>query len=338
MIKTAAAANDNNRINTESKWHRIISSPLHVESDRCPIQVLPQHHQSAKKCKMTQDMFHGKHEDCTLLNELDELQPNENLSVTVSPSAYFGTGMATESLIHAEGDPKRIVNHWQSLLCVPLSVIYHKTNPMYKAPHAVVKATETGLYALPCTSRRVGTQHIFLFETREETQCWNTLHIEDHSSWLVQDVLPLPPSQCRLRRDDGQPYGCVLSATTDRLEPLIRYSASRAFPGLTKPFLLRLIGELEIGPDPQPKLLVEILRCLLGHIFPEMDEDSIDAIIAERAKVNVPFESVLRADNVEGAAEILGDEATKEGIDELQKFLKSIATRELKQEAKASRC
>ena len=68
--------------------------------------------------------------------------------------------------------------------------------------------------------------------------------------------------------------------------PLTKFAATRAFPGLTVPVLKRVAGDA--GLENPPKTEASLIRALVVHLLPGINDKTIEAIMKDRGRARAP--------------------------------------------------
>jgi hypothetical protein len=220
------------------------------------------------------------------------------------------------------------------MLAIPGSMIYNKTDPNKNLGY-VVASSEYGASVWRVSSYQEKGYLGLEFKCPEGSKDAEIWPINTLVGWYCCDVHALPPAALAVRLDKHQDRLGFKVKHADP-KPILQHAALHAFKGITVPNLKKLMQFLEMrfeGDDPVPSLEYDVVKALIGYVFPGISEEEMATILARRrASFKIHFDSALVDVNVEDFRDVLDDDDvddlvkdTKDYVLKLQKAKKEAA-------------
>ena len=151
-----------------------------------------------------------------------------------------------------------------------------------------MQSTERGVLSMQVLQRRVGSKKFLVIPSASAVpELLKPVQIGEPCGWKAPPARLVPPGfmhqQAPLEPiDDKVPDTCLVEFT-DKPKSLLYVSALHGFAGLTSPYLAKLC-RCPTGAAPAKKVPA-LLRALIRHVCPDLDQARVDEIINKRVSV-----------------------------------------------------
>eukprot|EP00971_Amphidinium_carterae_P350308 6491482-Amphidinium_carterae.1 len=308
-IREEESRSPNHQIHRMKRWS--VCTRQGIREDRPAVKSLPTHacqHKALPKSLFTADSEQGGSLDAEhalrLCNEWWWYSPNPT-NQSLIPLTWM-------SVLLLWPDQTALDCAWRSLLCVPGTMIRHREK---NAGGLVLKVSPFGVIIWKVKRYGSSSQGYrwTLVASASQISPWQFVTVTDLSEWEALAVRALPPRVVQQNPCPNQPGHAHIALVSDgpRL-PLLQMAAQHCFPGMTTPWLRKLLLSSSVGASKAPRLEKECLAALLQHCLPEHTQADIDEILAKRgsyhrssaepsgvdAAVTADFESILEEDEL----------------------------------------
>lgn len=298
-------------------WHQLRVSQIAEDCDRAPAAVTSAARQQAQEAGgqrvVPTSIFEGKASELSLGEEALHNMGDRSGWSPMAASAYAMAALGTNALAWSGGDPRLMHKMWMSLLLVPGSVVRHISGREL----FMVLNTIFGAVLWPLETVAVGGAFVSKWSAASSGATW--VHRMDIAleSWQAVGAEVVPPCKATSdQRDCFKGFAGVILTVASKAEGILSFSAKRGLVALTVPLLSRLHTELGIvEKSSRPTSGLGLMKSLLRHILPDLDEQGIKDIISLRKGRSVadPAASpLLQLENLEMSKALIDDEVVED--------------------------
>ena len=248
------------------------------------------------------------------------MQANPALGV----QAFFNSTAATAALLSVGPCEERLRCLFLSLLVQPGTLLFKRGADKSDIGY-VLSVSEFAALVWRVSPHIADGKRFITFETPPNKPVWEYWAITSLADWVCQATDVMLPSVGAL--DGGDTSGSIgVGVPSDAQHSILRYSAEHGFKGMTITFLKRLVVSLDIVPnegETNPTREFELVKVLIQHVFPDVDEETIAMYMARRhSKWDVRFCSDLRHADIADVVDVLGEQDASEFASEVKAYMK----------------
>ena len=248
------------------------------------------------------------------------MQANPALGV----QAFFNSTAATAALLSVGPCEERLRCLFLSLLVQPGTLLFKRGADKSDIGY-VLSVSEFAALVWRVSPHIADGKRFITFETPPNKPVWEYWAITSLADWVCQATDVMLPSVGAL--DGGDTSGSIgVGVPSDAQHSILRYSAEHGFKGMTITFLKRLVVSLDIVPnegETNPTREFELVKMLIQHVFPDVDEETIAIYMARRhSKWDVRFCSDLRHADIADVVDVLGEQDASELASEVKAYMK----------------
>lgn len=271
------------KLGPKKAWHYATTSGLLDAWGRPQVDVTPEHRASASRQSFNVASFCASKAALSLEPEHFQDLSSDTWS---SPSAVRFPYMVWSTLVMEQcgRDYGKLAKNWQSQLFVKGSLVLQTSEKKY---FMVLEVLTCGALMWEVKVMRKGELFFFGFLSNAE-QPWVFHQCFDMKAWRAVGVKARPPSWVAAHVSGSATASSmkILLTPKGKAMTLERFAASRAFPGMTMPFLTKLASHL--GIDRPARTEAKLLRELIVKVCPDFSEDTIEACLKDRGRATAP--------------------------------------------------
>ena len=280
-LRAVSANSAANIMGRESRWSTLAHSTLLEDQGYKPAVVDALARAQSKKILPPSTFVCDDASTCSLGSDVVSMMLDEKHWVHPSPMKDKVTPMTWLSWKERGDATENFLRSWRSLLAVPGALISCESR---QVRGIVCGVSPFGFLWMPVTIHDLGNGQVVLRYKPKAHLQFGVVH--DYSEWKMAHPELCSPAKLRhsCNRGASAGFGWVMSKRGGGT--LVSQSARAAFPMMTKFYLDKLVAVegLHFAKGSRPRSVDDLLRVLIKHYVPGIEEKQVDEIVGKRAK------------------------------------------------------
>ena len=256
-----------------------------------------------------------------------------------TPVNYFKGAVATNLMLHVDGNHTKLKNAWLSLLAQPGTLIFRKGLGLKDAGF-VLGACEDGVICKTVTCKNVSGKHYICMQEPDADKQWHFKHVLSlDEQWVCQPLVKRAPGCHDLVDEKGNTLGVAVVAESPTVYAIHILAAYRGFTGLKVPYMKKIVDVFGIPVEGSlPHDEFGLAKFLVMHFLPSLSALDLARILEQRKFATKPkIDSLLTGDIVRENADLFdGAECAElaKGADDYKRKVKEYKDSVIKAAAK----
>ena len=220
---------------------------------------------------------------------------------------------------------ERMQNYWYSLFCVPGSLLRQQGS---NKGGMVLVASQWGALLWRVHRHGSGQDSRWTLAAAEKGKSpWLFVSVDDLNTWDAMCMEADAPAEAFSTLEAAAPAAKVTLRKSGDIQGILHFSAARGFPGVTLPWLKKLLQTPRFGVAKPPKLEKDCVEALLLKLWPrsskKKDIEEIMRLRQLQSKTVVVEEEPEHQEPMPEFDELLGDDDMGLVRAELQRYARS---------------